>query len=180
MFQFLKIKRRSNSNTFCRFDANEPGFFTPGVRARIIDFIIRRKRFSDDPSDDFAFGIDRLLRDKVYTGAYPLHDVRNRYFNKRFLKPLKTVFENSFDFMLRIVGGSEETREHTLPFIHGMGLPVEMPQVPTLGFHQGVLWGKHWAIFRMARLLYEDADPGLPFGIPLFRLRACNPEKRYI
>ncbi|CAL8081793.1 unnamed protein product [Orchesella dallaii] len=56
------------------FDVNEEEFFTPAVRARIIDFILRRKRYTDNDLDDFAFGIERLLTAGVYFAAYPLHD----------------------------------------------------------------------------------------------------------
>ncbi|ODN06507.1 Anoctamin-1 [Orchesella cincta] len=56
------------------FDVNEDEFFTPAVRARIVDFILRRKRYTDNDLDDFAFGIERLLTAGVYFAAYPLHD----------------------------------------------------------------------------------------------------------
>lgn len=57
------------------FEVNEAEFFTPAVRARIVDFILRRKRFTDNDLEDFAFGIDKLLQSNVYAAAYPLHDV---------------------------------------------------------------------------------------------------------
>ena len=60
---------------FLRFDLDDNDFFTSCIRARIVDFILRRKRYSQDTSDDFAFGIERLLKDGVYHAAYPLHDV---------------------------------------------------------------------------------------------------------
>lgn len=56
------------------FDVDDVEFFTPSIRSSIVDFIIRRKRYSDDASDDFGFGIERLLNDKSYCAAYPLHD----------------------------------------------------------------------------------------------------------
>jgi anoctamin-1 len=52
------------------------------MRSRIIEFILKRKRLSEDANDDFAFGIDRALNEGIYTAAYPLHDVsggRNTY-----------------------------------------------------------------------------------------------------
>lgn len=58
------------------FDVDEQEFFTPAVRARIVDFILGRKRYTDNEMDDFAFGIERLLTASVYAAAYPLHDVR--------------------------------------------------------------------------------------------------------
>ena len=45
------------------------------MRSRIIEFILKRKRLSDDVNDEFAFGIDKCLSDGIYTAAYPLHDV---------------------------------------------------------------------------------------------------------
>ena len=57
------------------FDTERPNFFTQSTRARVIEFILKRKRLSPDAMDDFAFGIERALNDGVYTAAYPLHDV---------------------------------------------------------------------------------------------------------
>ncbi|XP_034248774.1 anoctamin-1-like isoform X2 [Thrips palmi] len=56
------------------FDINATSFFTPAIRSRIIHFILDRKSFSSKADDDFAFGIERLIADDVYTAAYPLHD----------------------------------------------------------------------------------------------------------
>ena len=39
------------------FDATSPEFFTSATRSRIVEFLLKRKRFSDDPNDDFAFGM---------------------------------------------------------------------------------------------------------------------------
>lgn len=58
-----------------RFDVEDEDFFTSSIRSRIVDFILKRKRFNDDVSDEFAFGIERLLTEGVYSAAYPLHDV---------------------------------------------------------------------------------------------------------
>ncbi|XP_071549184.1 anoctamin-1-like isoform X2 [Panulirus ornatus] len=49
-------------------------FFTPAVRARIVDFILRRKKYKDSDSDDFAFGIEKLLNEGTYVAAYPIHE----------------------------------------------------------------------------------------------------------
>lgn len=54
---------------------NHPCFFTPATRSRIVQFILDRKRFSENHHDDFAFGIERLLEEQVYSATYPLHDV---------------------------------------------------------------------------------------------------------
>ncbi|XP_030746412.1 anoctamin-1-like isoform X2 [Sitophilus oryzae] len=56
------------------FDTESPCFFTPAIHSRIVQFILDRKRFSNNFNDDFAFGVERLLNDKIYTAAYPLHD----------------------------------------------------------------------------------------------------------
>ena len=58
------------------FDVEREDFFTQSIRARVIEFILKRKRLSSDTLDDFSFGIERALTDGVYTAAYPLHDVR--------------------------------------------------------------------------------------------------------
>ncbi|KAG7162622.1 Anoctamin-5-like 2 [Homarus americanus] len=49
-------------------------FFTSAIRARIVDFILRRKRFKSNDTDDFAFGIEKLLNEGVYAAAYPIHE----------------------------------------------------------------------------------------------------------
>ena len=56
------------------FDSNHASFFNESKRIRIIHFILKRKRFSNDPSDDFAFGLDKLIQLEVYSDAYPVHD----------------------------------------------------------------------------------------------------------
>ena len=38
------------------FDDQSPNFFSPADRARIIEFVLKRQRYSDDPGDPFAFG----------------------------------------------------------------------------------------------------------------------------
>ncbi|XP_076277778.1 anoctamin-1-like isoform X3 [Lasioglossum baleicum] len=56
------------------FDIDMPEFFTAATRARIVQFILDRTRFTETMNDDFAFGIERLISDKAYVAAYPLHD----------------------------------------------------------------------------------------------------------
>ena len=61
------------------FDVDNREFFSPSMRSRIIEFILKRKRLSNDVSDEFAFGIDKGLTDGIYLAAYPLHDVSNTF-----------------------------------------------------------------------------------------------------
>nr|XP_012142541.1 PREDICTED: anoctamin-1 isoform X1 [Megachile rotundata] len=56
------------------FDLDSPNFFTPATRARIVQFILDRTRFTETKHDDFAFGMERLISEKAYVAAYPLHD----------------------------------------------------------------------------------------------------------
>uniref|UniRef100_A0A336LP51 Anoctamin n=1 Tax=Culicoides sonorensis TaxID=179676 RepID=A0A336LP51_CULSO len=56
------------------FDLSQPNFFTSAVRSRIVQFILDRKKFSREPKNDFAFGIQRLISEGAYIAAYPLHD----------------------------------------------------------------------------------------------------------
>jgi len=56
------------------FDHNDPKFFTPATRSRILEFLLKRKRFSEDTEDDFAFGITTLISEGAYLASYPLHD----------------------------------------------------------------------------------------------------------
>ncbi|KAL0280787.1 UNVERIFIED_CONTAM: hypothetical protein PYX00_001978 [Menopon gallinae] len=56
------------------FDVNSESFFTPAVHSRIVQFILDRQRFSLDQSNEYAFGIERLISENAYRAAYPLHD----------------------------------------------------------------------------------------------------------
>lgn len=56
------------------FDLDSPNFFTSGIRSRIVQFILDRTRFVIGKSDDFSFGIERLISERSYVAAYPLHD----------------------------------------------------------------------------------------------------------
>ncbi|CRK98840.1 CLUMA_CG011990, isoform A [Clunio marinus] len=57
------------------FDVNDPDFFPCYVRLAVVSFILERTAFADNPGDNLnCVGIDKLLADKVYMTAYPLHD----------------------------------------------------------------------------------------------------------
>ncbi|CAH1722389.1 unnamed protein product [Chironomus riparius] len=56
------------------FDLQQPNFFTTWVRARVVQFILDRQRFSKEQAHDFSFGIERLVDDQTYIAAYALHD----------------------------------------------------------------------------------------------------------
>jgi hypothetical protein len=63
-----------------RFDINDDNistYFNPAIRSRIVHFILRRKRYSEDEKDNLAMGYERLVNSKAYLAAYPLHDVKN-------------------------------------------------------------------------------------------------------
>lgn len=72
---FTNKQKSYEIDRFLRFDVNQPCFFTPAIRSRIVHFILDRKRFTLGKDDDFAFGVDRLIDQGVYIAAYPLHDV---------------------------------------------------------------------------------------------------------
>ena len=56
----------------CRFalPKNKELFFSHATRSRIVDYILRRKRYSDSPADTFAFG------ESLRHGAQPGRRVR--------------------------------------------------------------------------------------------------------
>ena len=56
------------------FESSHEWYFEKSTRERIMDFLLKRKRFSDSLEDDFAFGIARLIKLGVYSDAYPVHD----------------------------------------------------------------------------------------------------------
>lgn len=49
-------------------------FFSTAQRAQVVEFILKRKSFSPNLNDATAFGIHKLLTDKIYIAAYPLHE----------------------------------------------------------------------------------------------------------
>ena len=49
-------------------------FFTSSQRAQIVEFILKRKSFSQNANDVFSIGINKLLQDGVYLAAFPLHE----------------------------------------------------------------------------------------------------------
>lgn len=58
------------------FDIDEPGFFTNDVRIAVVNFILERTAFIEAAeAEDASVGIQKLLNDKVFRAAYPLHDV---------------------------------------------------------------------------------------------------------
>ena len=79
---------------------DDEDFFTSSIRSRIVDFILKRKRFKEELDDEFAFGIERLISEGIYSAAYPLHDVLNE---QRILKSIK--------FLLKIVNMNREVIE---------------------------------------------------------------------
>ncbi|XP_068227061.1 anoctamin-1 isoform X2 [Palaemon carinicauda] len=84
MFNFVKLdpgvfppKNRHFTAVYLRdkeylFDIKD-SLFTAAIRARIVDFILRRKKFKNE-GDDFAFGIEKLLSEGTYDAAYPIHE----------------------------------------------------------------------------------------------------------
>ena len=61
------------------FDDKDPKFFSLATRSRIIEFLLKRKRFTEDPNDDFSFGkIVRTLQQSVRS----LSCFRNRQADK--------------------------------------------------------------------------------------------------
>ena len=69
----LFLHRLLNSFLFYSFNVEDEDFFTSSIRSRIVDFILKRKRFKEEVEDEFAFGIERLLTEQIYSAAYPLH-----------------------------------------------------------------------------------------------------------
>lgn len=71
---FTTVFTREKEYLFDIPEHDREDFFTPSQRAEIIDYILRRTKF-DQNNDVFSIGINKLLADRVYDAAYPLHDV---------------------------------------------------------------------------------------------------------
>ncbi|XP_060085778.1 anoctamin-1-like isoform X2 [Ylistrum balloti] len=56
------------------FPEDRESLFSVVDRSRIVNFILRRKAFSDDKNQEYAFGINKMIADEYYTAAYPLHE----------------------------------------------------------------------------------------------------------
>lgn len=77
--KILRFDNRSELKTynFCRFDIADKDFFTQDIRIAVVRFILERTSFTGEPEmEDSCIGVQKLLDDKIYKGAYPLHDVR--------------------------------------------------------------------------------------------------------
>ncbi|KAK4887282.1 hypothetical protein RN001_003553 [Aquatica leii] len=53
------------------FDMDSENFFTPSVRISVVSYILHREKFGEEEHNK---GIKKLITDKVYKAAYPLHD----------------------------------------------------------------------------------------------------------
>lgn len=49
-------------------------YFDHATRSRIVNFILRRKSFSDAKEKAYSFGVNKMIADGHYTDAYPLHE----------------------------------------------------------------------------------------------------------
>lgn len=127
---------------------DSPCFFTPAIHSRIVQFILDRKRFSIVRSDDFAFGIERLLNEEVYKAAYPLHDVGNY---SRFINRLNSVQ------CFRFTGRLEGEEFHTVLALQQVGLVDQILPLPTSRLRQRVLRHQDRFVFRLAWFLHSYA-----------------------
>ncbi|XP_076467087.1 anoctamin-1-like isoform X3 [Babylonia areolata] len=53
---------------------DKSALFTPATRSWIVDFILRRKSFSEDDQKAYSFGVNKMIADGYYRAAYPLHE----------------------------------------------------------------------------------------------------------
>ena len=56
------------------FNLNDKNFFNSSVKSGVINFILERTKYSEERENLCLVGIERLLSDRVYLAAYPLHD----------------------------------------------------------------------------------------------------------
>ena len=144
------------------FDSNHASFFNESKRIRIIHFILKRKRFSNDPSDDFAFGLDKLIQLEVYSDAYPVHD--GTVHEKGRLKVKKRKNKVTKLFPENIYSRLKEKQ-----IVQRMGSIQKMVQIPAIGCNQKIFWCQNWSVFCVVGLFYDDVD------IPQHRRHDCLP-----
>ncbi|XP_076350578.1 anoctamin-5-like isoform X1 [Tachypleus tridentatus] len=70
--QFTTEYRRAREYLFDVPEKKEE-FFNSAQRSQIVEFILKRKRFSNN-EESYAFGITKLINDNVYEAAFPLHE----------------------------------------------------------------------------------------------------------
>ncbi|CAG5115206.1 unnamed protein product, partial [Candidula unifasciata] len=84
-FQYNKKKLPSITRSYtCPYSSNKEylfdipekpeHLFNSATRSWIVDYILRRKYFADTTENSFACGINKMVSDKIYTAAYPLHE----------------------------------------------------------------------------------------------------------
>ncbi|KAJ6217834.1 hypothetical protein RDWZM_008991 [Blomia tropicalis] len=66
-------------------------FFSTAQRAQVVEFILKRKSFSRNQDDVTEFGINKLLSDRVYNAAYPIHEGK---FNSDNRSPRMQLIQN--------------------------------------------------------------------------------------
>ncbi|KAG8177061.1 hypothetical protein JTE90_016890, partial [Oedothorax gibbosus] len=71
--RFSTVYSRDKEYLF-KIPKRKEDFFSPAQRSRIVQFILKRKSFTDDHTDVFGFGMKKLLADGIYEAAYPLHE----------------------------------------------------------------------------------------------------------
>lgn len=62
---------------YYRFNTTEGEFFSVSTKNTIVNFILEREKFNNQPEAVYDVGIVKLLSEGVYSAAYPLHDVSN-------------------------------------------------------------------------------------------------------
>lgn len=70
---FTTVFSREKEYLFDIPDNDPENFFSPSQRGEIVSYILRRTKFNEN-NDVFSIGINKLLADRVYDAAYPLHD----------------------------------------------------------------------------------------------------------
>ncbi|XP_064600079.1 anoctamin-1-like isoform X3 [Liolophura sinensis] len=53
---------------------DQVSFFDSAQRSRIVEFILRRKHFSQSDNKDVSFGIKKMIADGHFAASYPLHE----------------------------------------------------------------------------------------------------------
>jgi anoctamin-1 len=74
--RFTAIYSRDKEYLFDLSEESIKNLFNSSIRARIVQFILERVKYSKEGENgnDFSFGIERLISDEAYIAAYPLHD----------------------------------------------------------------------------------------------------------
>lgn len=109
------------------FDVERPNFFDATVRSSIINFILERQHFVEGEETPDNLGIEKLIADRVYDSAYPLHDDNDKeLLLKEWASVWKWMNHQPLDYVREYFGPKVALYFAWLGFYTHMLIPVSI------------------------------------------------------